>query len=74
MKFALMVLVAIGLGGCSPTDQDRAHEDTEKVRVQSRELARQAEADAKKAGHEIDRGLDKTRDKIRKSIDDTEHR
>jgi hypothetical protein len=83
MRITALLLFAITLGACSATDDARAREDADRAREQGRQAAEQvkreskvalndAEVEAKKAGKEIDRGLEKTRDKVHQALD--EHR
>jgi hypothetical protein len=62
MKIVTLLLVAVGLFSCTPSDQDRA-------RRESHEVAQQAEADAKKVGNAVDKDLKKTRDKVNEELD-----
>ena len=83
MRITALIFVAVLLGACSQTDDDRARADAEKAKEQAHQTTEQlkresnaalhdAEVGAKKASKEIDRGLENARDKMRQSID--EHR
>jgi hypothetical protein len=74
MKLATLVFCALILGACSQSDNDRAREQArqtgDQLKHDSREALHQAEADAAKAGKEINRGLDKTREEVRGALNE----
>jgi len=83
MRITALIFFAVVLGACSSTNDERAREDADRAREQARHAGEQvkreskvalheAEVDAKKAGKAIDRGLEKTRDKVHEALD--EHR
>jgi hypothetical protein len=61
MKLVAVVLLAFGLGACTPREDAQAHEELHRAKV-----------DAEKAGSEIDKDLHTSRDKIRKAIGETD--
>lgn len=80
MRYAVVVLLAAGLGACSQADQDRAREQAhqtredarqsaEKLRQDSREALHDAKAGAQRASRELNRDLNNARDKIRQAVD-----
>jgi F0F1-type ATP synthase membrane subunit b/b' len=80
MRYAAVVVLALGAAACSRTDQDHAHEQARKTREEARRTAEQlrqdgrealhdARTDAQKASRELNKDLSTTRDKIRKAID-----
>lgn len=82
MRTAL-ILIALALAGCGPSDQERARQQAERTREDARrtaeqvrqkagEAARQAGADAAKASREIDHALNTTRDSVRRALDDNQ--
>jgi hypothetical protein len=88
MRLPVLLLIAIGLLGCSPSDdaharaqaeraKEEAHQTAEKLKVESKEALHQAEIDAHKASREIDKDLKKAREKTRQALDqpdNTDHR
>jgi uncharacterized lipoprotein len=70
MKLAL-VLAALTLAACSPSDQAQMNRDGEKAREDARQVAVKAEAEAKVAGRVIDKDLDKARTKIHEELGKT---
>ncbi len=72
MKLTALIFCSIVLGACSRSQEDQAREQArqtaEQVKRDSREALHQAEIDARKAGKAIDRGLDKTREKVRGAL------
>ena len=81
MKLTALIFCAFILGACSPGDNERtreeAHQTAEQVKRDSRVALHEVEAGAQKAGKEIDRDLEKTREKVRKALDtpaDKDHR
>jgi|GEM_PF-2791176 len=81
MKLAAAIFCAILLGACTQSQDDQARDQArqtaEQVKRDSRVALHQAEIDTSKAGKAIDRGLDKTREKVRGALneppDDTDH-
>jgi hypothetical protein len=74
----LIVLISLVCGalisvGCSPGDNERAreeaHQTADQAKHDSRVVLHDAEVDAQKASKEINRDLEKTRDKIRRALD-----
>jgi hypothetical protein len=65
---------AFMLGACSPGDNERAreeaHQTADQVKHDSRVVLHEAEAGAQKASREVDRGLEKTREKVRQALDE----
>ena len=80
MRYAVVVLLAAGLGACSQAEQDRAREQArqtredarrsaEQLRQDGREALHDAKTDAQKASRELNKDLNNARDKIRQAID-----
>lgn len=80
MRLTVLAFCALFLFSCSQGDDARAREQADRTREQARQTAEQlkrdsrvalhqAEVDAAKASKEINRGLDKTRDKVRQALD-----
>ena len=76
----VIALFCMALAGCSQSQDDHAHAQAERTREQmrqtgeqlrqdSRTALKQAEADTARASKDLDRGLEKTRDKVRKALD-----
>jgi vacuolar-type H+-ATPase subunit H len=72
MKFAAVVLCAFLLGACTQSDDEHAREQArqtaQRAKQDSRVALHDAEVGAKKAGKEIDRGLEETRQKVRNAL------
>lgn len=79
MRIAAVLLCAIGISACTQADQDKAHAEAERTRVEARKTAQDAKveakealhdasAEAKKAGREINDELVKAREKTREAI------
>jgi vacuolar-type H+-ATPase subunit H len=72
MKLSALILCAFLLGACTQAEDERAREQArrtaEEAKRDSREVLHDAEVGAKKASKEIDEGLNKTRDKVRKAL------
>jgi hypothetical protein len=73
MRILAVVLSCVVLGACSQSQDARAreqmHQTGEQLRESSRDAVHQAEADTARAGQELNRGLEKTREKMRKALD-----
>ena len=72
MKLSALIFCALVLSACSPGDNERAreeaHQTAEQAKHDSRVVLHDAEVEAEKAGKEINRGLEKTRDKVRQAL------
>ena len=73
MRIATLALVFLAFTGCTATDEQRTREqarkDGEVVKHDAKEALHEAKVDTVKAGKEIDKGLQETRDKVRKALD-----
>jgi len=73
MKPATLIFCAFILGACSPSDNERvreeAHQTAEQAKHDSQVALHEAEVGAQKASKEINQGLEKTREKVRKALD-----
>jgi len=76
----VVALFCLALAGCSQSQDDHAHAEAERTREQMRQTGEQlrqdirpalkhAEADTARASKDLDRGLETTRDKVRKALD-----
>jgi hypothetical protein len=79
MRITAALIFTLVLGACSQSEQERTREQArrtgEEVKRQSKEALHQAEIEARKAGREINEGLEKTREKVRGAVnDDKDHR
>lgn len=76
VKLPVLLVFASGafvLGGCSPSQNEQAreeaHQTAEQAKHDSRVVLHDAEVGAEKASKEINRDLDKTREKVRQALD-----
>lgn len=73
MRFAALLLLAIGLGACTPADDARAkqqaRETTEQARHDAIKAGHEIKTEAEKAGQKVDQGLHEARNKIRGALD-----
>jgi hypothetical protein len=76
MKLTALIVFTFGaliLGACTPGDNERAreeaHQTADQARHDSRVVLHDAEVGAQKATKEINRDLEKTRDKVRQALD-----
>lgn len=81
VKLTVLIFCAFVLAACSPGDNERAREEArqtaEQAKHDSRVVLHDAEVGAQKASKEINRDLEKTRDKVRQALDtppDKDHR
>jgi Tfp pilus assembly protein PilP len=80
MRILAVVISCLAIGACSQSQDAQAHAQAEQarekmhqtadqVRADSRVALRQAEVDTARASQDLNRDLEKTRDKMRKALD-----
>jgi len=74
MKLPALLILAFALSACSQSQEDQsraqARQTAEKVKQDSVKAFHKAEVETKKAGHELDADLEKTREKARRAINE----
>ncbi|MDP9171136.1 MAG: hypothetical protein M3N54_11005 [Acidobacteriota bacterium] len=72
MKIAASLLFLLALAGCTATDEQRTREEAKQtgavLKKDAKEALHEARIGTEKAGKEIDKGLQETREKVRKAI------
>lgn len=68
MRNAAAFIVMVGLTGCTPSQDARAHRDADAAREDAKKALAKAKVEAQKAGREIDGELHKARDEARKAL------
>ena len=69
MRIAALLVLAVGLGACTPADKEQARQTAEKARHDAEVAAHKAKIEAEKASREIDKGLHDARTKVRGALD-----